>query len=226
MNETVIEMLAGNSRHTERIAGQFDGLQESQAPDAVTVCCGDSRVMQDAMWANDQPGYLFTHSNIGNRVVQETDAGPVVAGDVLYPLVHTGTETAIVVGHTGCGAVTATYEALTGGIDEPDGISYCVEVLETQLESALEQLPSGLSDDQAVNRLVEYNVDRQVEFLTESNDLPDPVTVVGAVYDFHDVYSTRRGEIHVVNVDGERDVEQLRTDHPDIESRISRNWEY
>jgi carbonic anhydrase len=226
MNETVIEMLAGNSRHTEQMTGQFDGLQESQAPDVVTVCCGDSRVLQDAMWDNDQPGRLFTHSNIGNRVTQETDTGPVVAGDVLFPLVHTGTETAIVVGHTGCGAVTATYEAMTEGIDEPDGIRYCVDVLERRLETGLERLSEGLSDDEAVNHLVEYNVDRQVEFLTESNDVPETVTVVGAVYDFHDVYGSRRGEIHVINVDGERDVERLQAAHPEIELRINRLWEW
>jgi carbonic anhydrase len=77
-----------------------------------------------------------------------------------------------------------------------------------------------------VNRLVEYNVDRQVEFLLDSEDVPDRVDVVGAIYDFQDVYGGRRGEVHVINVDGEPDVGVLREMHPEIDSRVERLWEY
>jgi len=56
--------------------------------------------------------------------------------------------------------------------------------------------------------------------------VPDSVTVVGVVYDFQDVYGGRRGEVHVINVDGETAVETLRTDHPEIADRIDRRWEY
>ena len=50
--------------------------------------------------------------------------------------------------------------------------------------------------------------------------------MIGVVYDFQDVYSERRGEVHVVNVDGETEVEALRDAHPEIESRVRRLWEY
>lgn len=226
MHEAVFELLAGNERHAEQMTGAFDDLQDRQRPEVVTVCCGDSRVLQDDMWDNHRPGRVFTHSNIGNRVVQETHAGRVVAGDVLYPLVHTDTHTAIVVGHTGCGAVTAAYRDLTEGIDEPAGIGYCVDLLETEIEAGLQRLPDGLDHDEAVNRLVEYNVDRQIEFLHGSDDLPDAVDVVGTVYDLHDVYTSNRGEIHVVNVNSVRDVERLRERYPEMQSRIRRLWSY
>ena len=52
------------------------------------------------------------------------------------------------------------------------------------------------------------------------------ITVVGAVYDFQDVYSGDRGEVHVINVDGERDVATLREEHQAVASRIDRLWEY
>jgi carbonic anhydrase len=178
------------------------------------------------MWGNDEPGRVFTCSNIGNRVVQLTDSGEVVSGDVLYPVEHTGTDTVVVVGHTGCGAVTATYDALTDGLSEPPGIEHCVELLTPHLEAGVESLPEDLDKAEAVNRLVEYNVDRQVEFLRASDDIPDTVDVVGVVYDFQDAYAGRRGEVHVVNVDGETDVEALRREHPEIDSRIDRLWEY
>ena len=226
MNQTVVELLEHNAGHASAFTSRFDDVQDAQYPDAVTVCCSDSRVLQDRMWGNDEPGHIFTCGNIGNRVIQPTDEGAVVSGDVLYPVAHTGTETVVVVGHTGCGAVTATYQDITEGIDEPPGIEFCIDILKPALEPGVEQLPDGLSTAESVNHLVEYNVDRQVEFLRESDEIPDDVTVVGAVYDFQDVYSETRGMVQLVNVDGETDVATLREAHPEVADRVTRLWAY
>jgi len=226
VNDAIVALLAGNAAHAEAYADRFDDLQDGQAPDAVTVCCSDSRVLQDRLWGNDEPGRLFTVGNIGNRVVQRTGASEAVSGDVLFPLAHTGTRTAVVVGHTGCGAVTATYDALTDGIDEPAGIEHCVDLLAPGLEPGVEALPDGLGRADAINHLVEYNVDRQVERLVRSDEVPEDVDVVGVIYDFQDVYGGRRGEVHVVNVEGERDVEALREAHPAVADRVRRRWDY
>ena len=226
MNQTFVELLDDNAEHAKQFQSRFDGVEDSQRPDAVTVCCSDSRVLQDHVWGNDEPGRIFTCSNIGNRVAQRTESGDVVSGDVLYPVRHTGTDTVVVVGHTGCGAVTATYDDLTSGISEPAGIDHCLELLESHLEAGVEALPSDVNRTEAVNRLVEYNVDRQVEFLVESDEIPPEVNVVGVVYDFQDVYSERRGEVHVINVDGETSVETLREEYPEIDVRVERIWEY
>ncbi|WP_254534716.1 carbonic anhydrase [Halomarina litorea] len=226
MHERFVELLERNADHASEFQSRFGDVQDAQHPNAVTVCCSDSRVLQDHMWGNDEPGGIFTCSNIGNRVVQRTDAGTVVSGDVLYPLAHTGTDLAVVVGHTGCGAVTAAYDDLTGGIEEPPGIEHCLALLEPHLQSGIDALPDDLDREDAVNHLVEYNVDRQVDSLVESDDVPEGVTVVGVVYDFQDVYSDRRGEVHVVNVDGERDADALREAHPEVAARVTRRWEY
>jgi carbonic anhydrase len=226
MNERTLTMLARNADHADAFDGKFDGLQDAQHPEAVTVCCSDSRVLQDHIWSNDEPGRVFTCGNIGNRVVQQTKAGEVVSGDVLYPVAHTGTETVVVVGHTGCGAVTATYDHLTGGLAEPPGIEHCIELLAPHLEQGVDELPDSIEQGEAVNRLVEYNVDRQVAFLRESDDVPAGVEVIGVVYDFQDAYDGKRGEVHVINVDGETDPEALRETHPDAAERIERLWTY
>ena len=226
MNERSLAMLARNADHADAFDGKFDGLQDAQHPEAVTVCCSDSRVLQDHIWSNDEPGRVFTCGNIGNRVVQQTKAGEVVSGDVLYPVAHTGTETVVVVGHTGCGAVTATYDHLTGGLAEPPGIEHCIELLAPHLEQGVDELPDSIEQGEAVNRLVEYNVDRQVAFLRESDDVPAGVEVIGVVYDFQDAYDGKRGEVHVINVDGETDPEALRETHPDAAERIERLWTY
>ncbi|PSQ21618.1 IcfA [Halobacteriales archaeon QS_9_67_15] len=226
MKQAFVDLLRDNAAHADEFRSLFDDVQESQRPEVVAVCCSDSRVLQDHMWGNERPGQVFTASNIGNRVSQRTERGEVVSGDVLYPIAHTGTETAVVTGHTGCGAVTATYQALTGDLSEPPGIEHCLSLLKPRLEPGVAALPDGLDDETAVNHLVEYNVDRQVEFLMESDTIPDSVEVIGVVYDFQDVYSGERGEIHVVNVNGETDVERLRRDNAAAASRIDRLWEY
>ncbi|MFB6206572.1 MAG: carbonic anhydrase [Haloglomus sp.] len=222
---TLGELLRGNAEHAEAFRDRFDDVQEGQWPEAVTVCCSDSRVLQDHLWGNDEPGHLFTVGNIGNRVVQRRD-NQIVSGDVLYPLEHTGTGTAVVVGHTGCGAVTATYDALTGGVSDAPGIEHCLDLLRPHLEPGLAALPDDIDRATAINHLVEYNVDRQVEFLAASDNVPDDTDVVGAVYDFQDVYGGRRGEVHVINIDGETGVETLREQHPEYADRIDRIWEY
>jgi len=226
MDETFLAMLERNAAHAEAFDGRFEGLEHEQHPEAVTVCCSDSRVLQDHIWDNDEPGRLFSVGNIGNRVVQRTRSGEAVSGDVLYPLEHTGTDVAVVVGHTGCGAVTATYDSLTNGISEPAGIEHCLDLLAPHLEPGVEALPESLERGEAVNRLVEYNVDRQIEFLQESDDVSDEVSLVGAVYDFQDAYEGKRGEVHVINVDGETDPESLRETHPEAADRIDRLWTY
>jgi carbonic anhydrase len=226
MRGIVTDLLRHNAEHAEAFESRFDDVQDGQQPGVVSVCCADSRVLQNHLWGNDEPGRIFTVGNVGNRVVQRTDAGEAVSGDVLYPVEHTSTEVAVVVGHTGCGAVTAAYDDLTGGVSEPPGIEHAIGLLTPRLEAGVEALPDGLDRADAINHLVEYNVDRQIEFLRDSDDVPDHVTVVGVVYDFQDAYGGRRGEVHVVNVDGETDVAALRDQHPEVDARIRRRWTY
>ncbi len=225
MNQTIIDLLEANASHARAFDSRFDGLQKEQRPVAVTVSCSDSRVLQDHMWDNDTPGRLFTCSNIGNRVVHHPDTDGIVSGDVLYPLIHTGTKLAIVVGHTGCGAITAAYESLAGGHADPAGIERALETLTADLEHGLDALPDALSHESAVNYLVEYNVDRQIQHLLASPAVPNDVQVLGVVYDFQDVYGGRRGAVHVTNIDGETNTGRLRDRYPEVQRRIDRLWE-
>jgi carbonic anhydrase len=219
-------LIRSNLEHAKLFQDKFDELQDAQDPDFVTVCCSDSRVLQDHMWGNEHPGQVFTVSNIGNRTYQNTDNGRAISGDLLYPVEHTDTENIVVVGHTGCGAVTATYQDITKGLDEPEGIEHCIGLLESGIREGVEKLPEDVERDEAINYLVEYNVDQQVEFLRESDEIPSDADIYGVVYDFQDVYSGSRGELHVVNVNGENSVSKLKDQNPEIQDRVERVWEY
>ncbi|AKH96948.1 carbonic anhydrase [Halanaeroarchaeum sulfurireducens] len=215
---TLVELLERNRSHTDDMgASPFADLQDGQEAAAVSMSCSDARISQEGMFAVREPGWLFTPSTIGNQVWDYHDGEQVVDGSVLYPLVKTGTEIGAVVGHTGCGAITAALEMVKGEAEEfPPGISKWLGTLKPVIEA-------GLSDDRIdpdretdlVDQLVEYNVDRQVDFLLASNDVPDTVAIYGFVYDFQGVYGDVPGRVYVVNAGGETDESTLQNRLPD-----------
>lgn len=215
------ELLARNQRHVESLGeGHFAEVQEGQKPAVVSVCCSDSRVPQAGMWDADEPGWAFTPSTIGNQVWDDVDGERVLDGSVCYPMAYAGTKTAVVVGHTGCGAVTAALEAVRSddraGDETPAGVAKWVDALVPVVED-------GLDDDRVradrdvslVDQLVEFNVDRQVAFLLGSDDVPADATVYGFVYDFQRVYGETAGRAYLVNANGETEAAALRARAPD-----------
>ena len=224
MNKDFVELLERNEKHAQNLEG-IKSVQDGQNPDFVTVCCSDSRVLQDHMWSNEQPGEIFTASNIGNRVYQEEDGEKFVSGDMIYPVAHADTDTMIVVGHTGCGAVTATYQHVKGELsydEEPKGVQRCITLLKSVVEEGVKEIPEGLSEEEEINHLVEFNVDRQVEFLINSDEIDENVDVLGVVYDLHNVYSGDHGHTAVININGENNVEKLKEQYSDLEKRVER----
>lgn len=221
---SVAGLLDRNRAWTETLNDDyFADVQESQDPNAVSVCCSDSRVAQSPMFASIvETGSLFTPSNIGNKAVAEVDGETVVDGNFGYALAHLDVETAAVVGHTDCGAITAAYRVATGDLDlatEPPGVRAEVEPLVPIAEAGLADDAVDADDstpaDRVVNQLVEYNVHRQVALLEETGELPEDVTACGFVYDFVGAYSNVPGRTALVNLGGVTDPDAIREELPD-----------
>ena len=222
------DLLDRNDDHVAALPpGSFDRHRDGQRPGVVSVCCSDSRVSQEGMFAVDEPGFLFTSGAIGNSVSAVVDGERVLDGSVAYPLRHTHTEVLVVVGHTGCGAVDAALTAArTGEFPAEPGVRADVEALLPIVEDGLTDpavvgdavdeagdAAAGESDkssDISVrDRLVEHNVHEQVAFARGREEAAD-ATVYGFVYDLHGVYGARAGVAYLVNADGERDPDALR----------------
>src|SRR5438132_1546377 len=86
--------------HTRRLA-----LAEGQQPFAIILGCSDSRVPAELVFGQGF-GDLFVIRVAGNIVA------PSQVGSVEFAAARFGTRLVIVLGHTECGAITATIEEL------------------------------------------------------------------------------------------------------------------
>lgn len=206
-------LLTGNEDHVRSLsATAFSGLEHAQHPDVVAICCADSRVPQEQMWNVDRPGTLFTPSTIGNQVWDLDGDDRIVDGGVAYAVAHAGVEAVAVVGHTGCGAVAAAYDVVTGSTHPgPRGVDLWVDQLIPVVRSALENelVDRDLPRESIINRLVEHNVDKQVQFLCETDVVPEGMPIFGFVYDFQEAYGDEPGRCYLVNVDGRTDLDTV-----------------
>ena len=94
--------VTGSLAPKESYAEDRKRLVEGQHPFAVVLCCSDSRVVPEILF-DQKLGDLFVIRNAGNVVDDD------VLGSVEYAVEHLGTPLMVVMGHSSCGAVTATY---------------------------------------------------------------------------------------------------------------------
>ena len=209
-------LLDGNDDHVVTLdADHFADVREAQTPAVVSVSCSDSRMPTEGIWSAISDGDLFTGSNVGNQVWTDIDGDRVVTDTVGYAVSSLGVDLVAVVGHTGCGAVTAAYDATLGVDAEPDSpaaVHVAVERLVPLVETARSEgvVNADTPRREAVNRLVEYAVRKQVKFLDAAAGIPSGVTVAGFVYDFQAAYGGADGTAYLVSLDGETDADRLR----------------
>lgn len=175
----------------------FTPFKDAQHPRATVVMCADSRVHTHA-FESTPDGDLFVIRNIGNQVLSNR-------GSVEYGVRHLHTPLLLIIGHVACGAVKAAlgdYRSLSNDIREPLD----------RLHLALDQSRKQPGSDAQWRAGIEENVHYQVsEALTTYADevKSGKLVVVGAVYDFQDVYGLGRGRLVLLNVNGERDPQKI-----------------
>ncbi len=148
---------------------------EQQAPIAAVLTCSDARVPPQLLF--DQPlGNLFTVRIAGNIAPD-----PVVAS-LIYAVRHLQAPLVIVLGHQGCGAVTATIDHIQAGTELPAELAPVLGAL-------VEPCRRGLgSDGDAITNAVEANVDAVTSRLRSVEPLAGPIDggrlgLVGACYE-------------------------------------------
>jgi carbonic anhydrase len=184
--DALSRLRAGNERHVSdmrRSKGvpHWSRLGESQEPFAVVLGCSDSRVPPEIVF--DQGlGDLFVIRVAGNIVA------PSQVGSVEFAAERLGTRLVVVLGHTRCGAVTATLEALR---DSTGAMSPNLRSIADRIRPAVEPTLRGrwVDDfDGAVDRAVRANVRSSVHRLRKGSAVLDGLAgsgeliVMGAEY--------------------------------------------
>ena len=168
--------VSGNLQERDFSAGRAARTQ-GQAPFAAILGCADSRVAPELAFDHG-PGELFVVRVAGNFVT------PDGLGSLEYGAAVLGTKVIMVLGHTSCGAVNATIEALQKGNTLPGHIADLVRAMKPSIEPALATPGPDLAQ-----RAVVANVQANVRRLqTEKPILGDMVAagklrIVGAYYD-------------------------------------------
>ena len=169
--------VAGESRHGHAGKGWLKGLTAGQKPFAAILGCSDSRVPPELVF--DQGfGDLFVIRIAGNVI--STD----VVGSLQYAEHHLHVPLVMVLGHEGCGAVTAALDAKFKRAREPERI----EALVRMLEPGLKEIDPNLSPDKQLSAAVEANVRwslKQIAQLPEAKKSLEEkrFEMVGAVYE-------------------------------------------
>ena len=182
-DEALARLVAGNERFV-RGEARFPTVQKEilaalakgQRPYATVLGCSDSRVPPELIF-DAGFGELFIVRVAGNVI------SPEVMGTLQYAGVHLRTPLFVVLGHEGCGAVTAALAARHGA-KEPARIALLLD----NILPGLRDLPSELAPDAEMRAAVEANVRWSMHQLLETPEAKDrmvegTVKLVGGVYE-------------------------------------------
>ena len=167
----------GELRHPHLGKDWRKRLAGGQKPFATILGCSDSRVPPELLF--DQGfGDLFVIRVAGNVI--DTD----VVGSVEYGVDHLKTKLVVVMGHEGCGAVTAALQADADLNQEPNEIRSLV----SKIKPATKKVKQDLPFEERLNLSVAENVRKSVEELKAVTDLAaaekeSRTEIIGCVYE-------------------------------------------
>jgi carbonic anhydrase len=167
----------GKTRHAHESADWRKHLVGEQKPFGTVLGCSDSRV----------PPELVFDQGFGDLFVVRV-AGNVIAADVVaslaYAALHLGTSLFVVMGHTGCGAVTAALDAKLKKAKEPERIEALVKLIEPGLKDVdlTASYPAALAA--AIEANVRWSVRQLAELTGVKQAIRDSrIMLIGAVYE-------------------------------------------
>ena len=182
-----IELLReGNTRYTSdcrnsiNIYGHQD-LSAGQNPFAVILGCSDSRVPVEQIFSQNA-GNLFVVRIAGNITT------PSATGSIEFAVKFLKVKLIVILGHTGCGAVSATLDELQHA---PLNVSPELQGILTQIRPAVEPLlknSNKIDRNELLQNAVRANVRNTVNNLCNKSSIRhhqsqrERLRVVGAVY--------------------------------------------
>jgi carbonic anhydrase len=183
-DEALARLLAGNERflrgqtHCAGVPQEtLADLAKGQRPFATILGCSDSRVPPE--WIFDAGlGELFVVRVAGNVF------SPEIAGSLQYAGTHLQTPLFVVLGHQGCGAVSAAMATKYEGAQHRSRI----QILVDSIAPALLEFDARLSPEERLAQAVESNVRWTVQQILSTPEgqarvAENRMKIVGAIYE-------------------------------------------
>ena len=184
-DEALQRLMEGNERFaSDRMTNIVQSLNilrqhtvEKQEPFATVLSCADSRVPVELVF--DQTiGHLFVARVAGNFVTRE------IQGSLEYGAAVLGTKVILVLGHSSCGAVTATMR----GNDVPGEIGSLFSHIQPAVDRAGGDLATAVRE----------NARLQAELLTKSSPLLAELVVKGKLKIVAGYYDLATGRVSLL----------------------------
>ena len=185
-DQALRELLDGNHRFVtgKRLTPRgrpedFRALTHGQFPEAVIICCADSRVAPEILF-DVGVGDIFVVRAAGNVI---EGAGVTVKGSIEYAVAELNVPLILVLGHSECGAVKAAIKHLEDKDALPGAINGLVDLIKPAVART-----KGMQGSQLENAVRE-NVKVGVERLKGLDPILAPrvkdgrVKLLGGVYD-------------------------------------------
>lgn len=158
-NEALQRLKEGNRRYISSSFNpgniskeiRLETAEHGQHPYAAVIACSDSREIPEDIFSCGI-GEIFTIRIAGN-VIEDSQMGSIE-----YAAAHLGVNLAVILGHTGCGAVQAALEGHTGGHvgvitrdiiqalrEEKDARAACIRNVLYQTEKVRQEFPGLLT---------------------------------------------------------------------------------
>lgn len=181
--EQALWRLADGNRRFREAGGVFRGrpwsreqATEAQRPFAIVVGCSDSRTPVEILF-DEGFGELFVVRVAGNV------GAPSVVGSVEFAASQFGTRLVVVMGHTRCGAVSATVQALETGLGpESKNIRFITDRIAPHVEGLLRlAAPGPEGRERLLREAVRANVRAAVDHLRHGSRLLEDLVLAGRV---------------------------------------------
>mgnify|MGYP006426077995 CR=1 FL=1 len=202
--QALTRLREGNDRFVRHAAVVLDeihytslaDIERGQEPFAVILGCSDSRVPAEVVF-DAGLGELFVVRVAGNIAAESQ------IGSIEYATAHLGTPLVVVLGHSHCGAITATLDAIQGASDgNSENIANIVEHIRPSVEAFVFDGGSGARDEDRASLIakgVRENVRRTVSELTQMSEIIDRQVRSGSVRIVGAQYWLETGEVEFFN---------------------------
>lgn len=181
--------LNGQSKHSAEssLLKLKDFAQNGQLPKAIILCCSDSRAPVEMIFDQDI-GDLFVIRVAGNIVA------PSLIGSVEFAASTLGVRFVLVMGHTKCGAVTATMDHIeNSNALGSENIHDIISRIKPHVFPISQRV--SISKEEKLNLAIEANVMASVSQLSHSSRLIENLAAQGALQIHGAVLDLHSGEV-------------------------------